>query len=283
MSKHHKQHELIVSALYGEADEDALRELERVLADDEDLAREYRELQETLGVVTEAKLAEDPGHGFWRSIWPEFQRRERAEAAGRSKPVKAPVVWNWRPALQIMIVAAMLVIGIFIGRIISEQGTDDSAERYEAAETPVTLPYQREIDESKRDYFFEVAGSSLERSSNLINNFMELEPQEWNANSELISRSRQAGSDILSEISLLRESFNDPRFIEIEPIFNELELFVGEIAGIEGGEDDIWFEIEALQRGIQDRRLIDRLNQLRLRVVSLRDAKRDNPMMWIER
>ncbi|HUX06148.1 MAG TPA: hypothetical protein VMX35_02450 [Acidobacteriota bacterium] len=283
MSKHHKLQDLMVSALFGEADPVAMRELEEALAADEELAREYNELQETLGVVSEARLAEDPGPEFWRKVWPEFQRREREERTANSRREKAPAVWNWRPALQIVIVAAMLIIGIFIGRIISEQRIEDSGARYEADETPITLPYEREIEESKRDYFFEVADSSLERSSTLISNFMDLDPQEWSSNNELVSRSRAAGSEILSEISLLRESINDPRFIEIEPIFNELELFVGEIAGIEGGEDDIWFEIEALQRGIQDRNLLDRLNQLRTRVVSLRDARKTNPMLWIER
>jgi hypothetical protein len=286
MRKHRNLEELLVSAVCGETDRGHDQELENLLADDEELQSEYVELKKTLELISQAKLAEDPHPEFWSGVWPEFLRRRKASAEtnGVRQAQLAKPVWNWRPAVQVVIVAAMLVVGIFIGRILTEQELGRSAEEgMQAGEVPITLPYEREIAERKQDYFFEAAGSSIDKSSELIRNFMALEPQDWNKHKDIIARSREEGGEILNEITQLREGFGDPRFVEIEPILNELELFVGEIAGIEGGEDDVWFEIRSLQNGIRERNLLDRLNQLKVRVISQRGKDAGNPAIWVER
>jgi hypothetical protein len=286
MKEHRRKQELLISALYEESGAESLQGLDESLAADSHLEREFRELKKTIEMVGDARLAEDPGTDFWHGVWPEFQRRQRALASENSdvQTRAAGRVWNWRPAMQIVIVAAMLVIGIFIGRIISEQEMNAPAgEGMQAGEVPIALPFEREIAESEQDYFYNAAGSSIERSSNLLQNFMSIEPQDWSTHRDLIARSKEAGSEILNEITSLREGLNGPRFVEIEPILNELELFVGEIAGIEGGEDDVWFEIRSLQNGIRERNLLDRLNQIRVKVVGRREKPATDPAIWIER
>jgi len=280
-----KKQDLLVSAIYGGSESDNPAELEEAIGADEGLAREYNEMKETLAFIEKARLVREPDAEFWRGVWPKLQRRIKKEEQAREPGGRreSPLVWNWKPALQIAIVAAMLVLGIFIGRMISLQDQALTEERYQESATQVSIPFEREIEEKTQDYFVEATSSSLERTSRLIKGFMEIQPQDWSAQGGMIYRNRKLGNEILSEISSLREGLSDPRFMNIDPILEELELFIGEIAGIEGNEEDLWFEIKSLQRGITERNLLDRLRAAQIQLVSLKEKRPSEPFIWRER
>lgn len=285
MKKHRKEQEWLVDSLYGELDAESERELEESLESDEEFAREYREMKATLDAVEGANLHADPGMEFWRGVWPEFRRRRAAAGleSGRKAEGAEPFRLNWRPALQIMIVTAMLVLGIFIGRIITEQEAAPQASPYDSAAEPTPLPFESEIEARTQDYFAEETGSSLERSTNLIRNFMDLDPRDSSGQRDLITRSRDQSSRLLSEIATLRAGLDDPRFVNIRPMLDEIELYIGEIASMEGSDEDLWLEIETLQRGISERRLLDRLQQAHNFVLRIKSPSSGGSTIYIDR
>ena len=285
MKKHRNDQEWLVDSLYGEADPEVQRKLEEALESDEDLASEYREMKATIDAMNDARLHQDPGVEFWREVWPEFRRRKAAAdiECDRRAAEAEPFSWNWRPALQISIVAVMLVLGIFIGRIITEQQMAPQASPYDSAAEPAPLPFEQEIEAKTQDYFAEETGTSLERSTNLIRNFMDLDPRDSSGQRELISRSRDQSNQLLGDIAVLRAGLDDPRFVNIQPMLDEIELYLGEIASMDGSDEDLWFEIETLQRGISERRLLDRLLQAHSFVVRIRSTGDSGSTIYIDR
>jgi hypothetical protein len=218
-------------------------------------------------MVRKAKLRKDPGDDFWENVWPEFQNRLMAEEKRESWwtfKLTSPA-WSdfWRPALQIGFVAAMLVLGIFIGKHISGTGEEKRANTLEPY-SDIAYPYEREIDQKKSEYLLDVADSSIQRSRELISDFMNIRPEQAEQDVTLISNNRQEMFRLLDKINTLRNSFSDPQIQFYSTIFDEIEIVIGEIATIEGDPNSVQFEIRVIQDGINNRELLDRLDRIHI-------------------
>lgn len=268
MSNPRDRESLILSELFGEADEAACKELESALKDDPRLADELKEMKKTMHVVSQAELVRDPGEEFWKKVWPQFQNRllEEEKKAGNALNVFGVGRSNfWRPALQLGIVAVMLIMGIFIGQYLSgigmkrSQGTSVAQER-------VTFPYEDEVGRKKQEYLLEAAETSLAHSGDVLNNFMQIKPEDNGRGADVIESNRDQFYNLLDEITQLRNNMPDSRYKGINSLFDEVEIMVGEIAGIGGDPRDMTYEIRSLQRGIAERKLLDRLKKIDIRV-----------------
>lgn len=261
---------LIVSDLFGESTEDEKEELSEALRDDSVREDEYFEMKRTMSFVESANLANDPGEEFWDSVWPEFKNRAMVEEKKDHSPWHwlTSIAWTnfWKPALQLSVVAVMLVLGIFIGKQFSN-GTMPSSEDYSRTDMDLAIPYDTEIDEQKNEYLLNATESSLRRTSEMLNNFMDIGTEGGNSNLQLISNSREDMFRILDDINILRSSNTSPWISQYSPIFDEVEILIGEIAAIRGDSNDVVFEVRALQNGIRETGLLKRLNNVKFRVI----------------
>jgi hypothetical protein len=258
---------LILADLFDELEPEDKIDLDSALSDDSDRQRELDQLRSTMSMVRKAALRKDPGKDFWKNVWPKFQNRlmaaEKRESWWKFK-ITSPA-WSdfWRPALQIGFVAAMLIVGIFIGKQISGAGDNNNVNNLEPY-NDVAYPYEKEIDQKKSEYLLNVADSSIRRSRELISDFMSIRPEQAGQDVTLISNNRQEMFRLLDEINTLRNSFSDPQIQYYSSIFDEIEIVIGEIATIEGDPNSVQFEIRIIQEGISNRELLDRLGRIHI-------------------
>lgn len=279
--------DLMISAIYGEADSEAQRKLEAALADNPELFREFEELKETKNLLSNVALADNRDKEFWEGVWPEFQRRLNAETTDESKEVTGFhwFDWNWRPLLQIGLVALMLVVGIFIGRFISssqpavEPATSTEHRFVEEPFTTVALPFEREIEQRKQDYIVDATRNSLRKSENLIEGFMNLESPDSRSVRELLVRDSNYSSKLLEDIAAIRSGLDEYHSAALNSILEEIELVISEIASIEGSEEDVWFEVKALQKGIDEGNILIRIRETDI----LRNNRFDDTNVKIDR
>ena len=262
MSEFDEIRNLMVAALYGEADEEELRRLEAGLARDEVLAEEYRLLRTTLAEVERADLAGDPGKAFWRSVWPRVRRSLEGEGRAEERRILSGrlTAFPWRPALQFVFVAAMLVVGIFIGRFLGEQEVEP-AQPPAPSITAVSFPYEDEIEAREQDFIVDATLASLERSESVLQEFLDVEPGRWGDRREAFFSNLEASYNLFDELAELRGSLRGGRYGFASTLLDELEIILGDIAGIEV-DDDLAFEIERLQQDIADRRLLVRIREI---------------------
>lgn len=253
---------LLIAGLLGEATAEERAELASALADDPARREEYDGLKKTMQTLSGVSLAPDPGRAYWDSVWPEFENRLLAAEMKERQPRLSSPWWTqfWRPALQISLVGIMLVLGIFIGRELSRSEPLPGPYAGQTP-TPLSIPYEQEINREKQDYLLNVTERSLARSGQVLDRFMQLRPEEVSGDSGLITSQRDEIITLLDEISQLRAAGVNPRMQEFSPLFDELEILMGEIASIRGEPVDIQFEVRMLQQGIVDRNIVDRLKR----------------------
>jgi hypothetical protein len=286
VKEHSDLRNLMITVLCGEADQDARRRLESALAADAELAAEFEELKETYSMVGEALPAEKPGEEFWNGIWPEFQRRLRAERNGEQQTERAVATWHWiwKPALQVAAVAVMLIIGILIGRTLSERefvqqsaeqtdsqdGGAAAAEGSQGRATPLTVsfPYEREIKDRKQDFIIDATRTSLEKSEDVLEDFLKVEPDQESGRVKLVSESGDIDT-LLTHLATLRIELGEPEMGQLYNLLEEVELVLGDIEVIRGADEempaeDYLREVEFMKRFIEDSKLLLRIRQVRL-------------------
>jgi len=264
---------LMVSAIYGEATAEELEVLQAALAKSEKLRSEYEDMQSTLELVDNSIALPDPGEEYWDNTWDRFRDSLVEQEIQHTEKVAHISAWSqfWKPALQIATVAAMLVIGIFIGRQFTVVPKSEPIAQTQFKEIPETNymsePVEANIRRERDNYFQTVANNSLQQSSEVITGFMKLHPVEAGEESlvEWIQNSEVELETLRQNISILRSAQQDGSIKEIEPILQELELLLDEIATIRSlNPSDMAFEVQFLQNGIARRNLENRLQQVRV-------------------
>jgi hypothetical protein len=295
VKEHSDLRNLMITVLYGEADDNARRRLESALATDAELAAEFEELKETYSMVDEALAAEDPGEEFWNGVWPAFQRRLRAERNGKQQAGKVAAAWHWiwKPALQVAAVAVMLIIGILIGRSLSEREfTQNSAEQAEpqtgstadtegtqGRATPLTVsfPYDREIKDRKQDFMVDATRNSLEKTEAVLEDFLKVEPEQGSGHVRFVSESGDINT-LLTNLATLRVELGEPEMGQLYNLLEEVELVLGDIEVIRSSDKELppeeyLREVEFMKRFIEDSKLLVRIRQVQLPERSSRAAR----------
>ena len=264
---------LIISDLFGEADEKDRAELNSALTQDSARKQEYLDLKETMKLVSGEKLVDEPPEEFWDNVWPDFQNRILAEEKKKSswsifeifslKGNSGSLAWSnfWKPALQVGAVAAMLVVGIFIGRqFASPDLKSNNLAPFQMTE--IKERYEPELQQKRQDYIIEAADSSLQRSEQLFNNFLRYDPEVKDGNNYVVI-GREELFSIINEMTAMRERMNRSRNSDYTDLFDDIEIMLGEIAALDSNENNITLEVQDLQQGINDLDLVGRIKQLR--------------------
>lgn len=266
---------LIISDLFEELDEQERAELESALADDSSRKQELLDLKETMQMVSREKLVEEPPEEFWDNVWPEFQNRIMVEEKKKSWSVfqlfslkgdTASLAWSnfWKPALQVGAVAAMLVVGIFIGRqFASPELKNNNLAPFQMTE--IKERYEPELEQKRQDYIIKAADSSLERSEDLFNKFLKYDPELPQDTGKYVVVGREELFSIINEMAAMRENMNRTRQDNYADLFDDIEIMLGEIATLNSNanENNITLEVQDLQQGINELNLVGRIKQLR--------------------
>lgn len=293
MREHKDPRNMMIAVLYDEVDQETRERFESAMQSDPKLAEEYRALRETLETVESADLAGDPGPVFWDGVWPEFERRLRSEKSVQSSEKKEhpPLHWIWRPALQVAAVAAMLIIGIFIGKILSEREFAQSFIEEQASEngaangergasngvTPINVsyPYEKEIKDKKQEYLVDATKSSLAKTESVLEDFMKIKQQNGTEKVILVAPGKEI-EPLMKKIAILRSGFDDISLAQVNSLLEEIELVLGDIEVIGHGKgaglssDEVWQEISFVQNSIDERKLLIRIKEIKLPVIRIK-------------
>ncbi len=275
MTKGRKYESLLTAVLVGECSEKEQSQFDTKVEEDESFRAEYLQLQNTIQIVDQNQRTPDPGDEFWDNVWSDFQNTALAaeHKSHNWSPKIGSVAWDnfWRPAMQIGVVAAMLLIGIFIGIQITGQEVQQIGLP-QLSEQPLTeLPAyaQRDIQEGSQQMMMNVAENSIDRSSKIIDEFMEFQPSDENvAQWQTFGQKREEMLSLSDELMFIRTDTSDPRIVQISPVIEELEIFMGELATIDYSLVDIKLEVKMIQEVIRDSQLKDRINEIKITIRS---------------
>lgn len=262
--------QLMISVLLGEAGEDDEAQLNLQIQEDPALQAEFIELKQTLGLVERNLEIPDPGEAFWDEVWPELQSRVMSSEKQSTKLLGwlNADAWAhfWKPAMQIAGVAAMLLVGVFVGTTLTHQEFQQFGG-LQIIEDPVVRNPQisREMD----DMIMTVADSPLSRSERALNDFMRIKTSAAGGDSgwSLDPGKQDEYVTLADELMMLRSDSSDPRIAKVSPVLEELELIISEIARLESSGEGAHYEITMIQNGIKERGLQVRLKRVRQLIV----------------
>lgn len=269
VKRKHDIDSLMLTVLYGEATDAEKQELEEILAEDSARKREYHELRQTLALADDNLAVADPGDVYWQTTWDRFQD-ELAESEQDRSSSETMTAWHyfWKPAMQIGFVAVTLVLGVFIGK----QFTTPDVDGYRAGSagqggvlSSYEEPLQQNVARERQQYVSEVTRDSLQRSNRVLNDFMRIDTggMQSGRGGQWSVASRDELVELLDTFAHLRNFDNSIPVRQVEPLLNELELLIAEIASIGSAEEeDIRYEIQMIQQGIQRRELLERIQMV---------------------
>ena len=247
----------IPEALYGELEMKTKGKLDRHVAACPACAELFREMKETLEAMAEDPTP-DPGPDFWEGYWDGLVSRMGREALGSGSAL-SPVrtsgrrfhPWT-RLALGTAAAAALVLIGIFIGR------TLERTPGVVTASTPTIQP----AGPPAPNPLFVRTSHYLRRSKVLllaVVNFDSATGDLYGLNPELQKRT---SGELVREAAVLKMELKgaDPR---LEQLLSDLERIFLQIANLKA-EGDL-SEVELIRTGLEQNDILFRINLTELR------------------
>jgi len=248
----------IPEALFGELDMKTKEKLDRHLAACPACSELFREMKETLEAMAEDPTP-DPGPDFWEHYWDALALRMGREALNSEAVLSPgrPSGRRFRPwtrlALGTAAAAALIIIGIFIGRTLDRAPGDilSRAPTIQPAATPTPL--------------FIRTSHYLRRSKVLLLAVVNFDPATgdlYGLNPELQKRT---SGELVREAVVLKKELKgtDPR---LEQLVSDLERIFLQIANLKA-EGDL-AEVEVIRSGLEQNDILFRINLTELRRTS---------------
>lgn len=259
MSKCHKMHERIIEALYDELDEDLKAELTEHLQSCRDCARLYRETAETIRVM-DTRETSQRDEEFWTvyserlTARLEAQESDNKQSSGH-KHFDEYSTGNTRHVLRIWAIAALILVGIFLGKLIWTQESPPEHVPPSAVSTPSVTGTEFVSDEDR-------AQSYLDKSKLLLLALDNFEPQTDNTVTLNLQTQRQISESLVREAAYLKNALNDPAEMRLRELIGDLEIILLQIANLENEHD--LEAVEMVQRGVDEQGILFRIDLSKL-------------------
>ncbi len=215
-------------------------------------ATEYAAMTETRKML-DARERRDPGPEFWEGYWDRLEKRLDAEPAPRPargrayRPFALFPAWAFRAAAA----AALLVVGIFIGRTLLRPPAPRVARAASPAVSPVPGVEQASAPVLRaRDYF--------ERSKLILLGIVNYDPGASDVYGLDLPRQKQLSRALVNEAGSLQNDLKAPAQKRLRELVADLETILVQIANLESAND--LDAVELVKRGVQEKGIFLKIN-----------------------
>ncbi len=215
-------------------------------------AAEYAAMTETRKML-DVRERRDPGPEFWEGYWDRLEKRLDAEPAPRPargrayRPFALFPAWAFRAAAA----AALLVVGIFIGRTLLRPPAPRVARATSPAVSPVPGVEQASVPVLRaRDYF--------ERSKLILLGIVNYDPGASDVYGLDLPRQKQLSRALVNEAGSLQNDLKAPAQKRLRELVADLETILVQIANLESAND--LDAVELVKRGVQEKGIFLKIN-----------------------
>jgi hypothetical protein len=244
----------IAEALFGEPTPEDRASLEAHLKVCPACASEYEAMTETRRIL-DTRERKDPGTDFWEGYWDRLERRLEAEPAPAPRSVRgrARRPFTLLPAwgLQFAAAAALLVVGILIGRTLLRPPAPRVAQAAPPAAVPAPGVEQASAPVLRaRDYF--------ERSKLILLGLVNYDPGASDVYGLDLPRQKELSRALVNEAGSLKSDLKAPAQKRLRELVADLETILIQIANL-GSENDL-DAVELVKRGVEEKSIFLKIN-----------------------
>jgi len=213
-------------------------------------SKEFEELKNTLDLFkTQPKPEPDPAfiNDFWNLLEPKLANKKQPlniKYMGYIKSLRFNFTWKY----QLAGAAALLLIGIFIGRyFISEQ----------TKSTQFSIPGNERAVAEQPAVNIEAA-NYIERSKVLLLGLMNFDPATDDIETISLPKQKEISRELLEQTAGLKTELNNSRQQQLSKLVSDIELILLQIANLETKHD--LSGIELIQDGVRTRGIFLKIN-----------------------
>lgn len=244
-------HEMIAEALYNELDEDRRAEFDAHIQSCFDCARLYQQMAETLRIMGARETAE-PDETFWAGYSERLAGRLESEQRQHKIPLRTKrPIWQSHPALRVGAVAALLMMGIFLGKWIW------TGEQPPKPESDVTVSTQSQADAANA-LVNDRAQAYLQKSQVLLLALANFDPHTDDAVTLNLPSQKRISESLVQEAAYLKTALADPAQMRLCELIVDLEIILLQIANLEDEHD--LEAVEMVQKGVDKQGVLFRID-----------------------
>lgn len=248
MSDCQKNQEMMVEALYNELADDSKANFDAHLQSCPDCARQYQQMAETLQIMSQREAVE-PDEAFWAGYSERLSERLESKldtVLQTKRPIRLP-----RLTLRVGAVAALLMVGIFLGKWI---WTDEQPGRL-VSDTEVSTQDQTDTEAVLIDNRVQ---SYLQKSQVLLLALANFDPQTDDAITLNLPIQKRISESLVREASYLKTALDDPAQIRLRELVADLEIILLQIANLENEHD--LEAVEMVRKGVDKQGVLFRID-----------------------
>jgi hypothetical protein len=249
MSQCEDINEMMVEALYDDLDGDRKAEFDAHLKSCSDCARLYKQMAGTLRLMSARETAE-PDEAYWAGYSERLDARLESEEKISLRKIRP--AWHTHPVLRVGAIAALLMVGIFLGRWIwsderpPEQVPDMAVSTQRQADVANTL-----VDDRVQSY--------LQKSQVLLLALNNFDPQTDDAVTLNLSSQKRISEFLVQEAAYLKTALtDDPAQVRLRELVTDLEIILLQIANLEDEHD--LEAVEMVQMGVEKQGVLFRID-----------------------
>ena len=255
MSECQQMHEMIVDALYDALDDGQKTRLHTHLKSCPECAGLYQQLTEAVGVMN-ARETSERDEVFWAGYSERLTARLESEQHQRKTPLLRRsffehLAWHNHHALRVGTIAALVLMGIFLGKWI---WTEDHPPGLEPR-VFVSTPYQTDTLPALLE---DRAKSYLQKSKILLLALANFDPQTDDTAILNLQSQKRISETLVQEAAYLKTALEDPAETRLRELISDLEIILLQIANL---EDEYDLEaVEMVQKGVNKRGVLFRID-----------------------
>jgi hypothetical protein len=251
MSDCKKCQDLFCEAFYGELNAEQKNFLETHLRVCKGCESEYEKMTSTLKVM-EKRARPEPEQAYWNGYWSRLARRMEEEKTLTPKPeskwrfLLRPFIFAPKWALQTAAAVALVVLGIYLGKMIFSPTTLGVQQARQ-------MPAVASQIESGAEYINR-AQNYIERSKLILLALINFDPETEDPYALNLPYQQQVSRELVHEASFLKQRITDPDQRRLQDLISDLEVILLQIANLESERD---FEaIELVKKGVDSRGIL---------------------------
>jgi hypothetical protein len=202
------------------------------------------------------RVRPDPGQDFWDGYWSRLAGRmeeeSEVEETPRSWRKKLRPIWSPTPrwAFQAAAAVALLVVGVFIGRMVFSPGRTpvDSARRAEPV--PSVQPAASDPVIRARNY--------IDRSKLLLLALVNYDPSSEDPYALDLPYQKQVSQQLVKQAGGLKTDLNNPGQRRLRELVTDLETILLQISNLES-ENDLE-AVEFVKQSVENRGIFFKIN-----------------------
>lgn len=268
MSQCQDIHEMMAEALYDDLDGERRAEFDAHLQSCSDCGRLYQEMAETLWLMSARETAE-PDEAFWAGYSDRLAERLEFEPRQHDRPLRAKhPTWHLHPALHVGAIAALLMVGVFLGKWI---WTEEQPSKF----TPdATVSTSGQVD-AVNVLVNNRVQSYLQKSQVLLLALANFDPRTDDAVTLNLPSQKRISESLVQEATYLKTALDDPAQMRLRELVADLEIILLQIANLEDEHD--LEAVQMVQRGVDKQGVLFRIDLSKISQKRLGASSGANP------